>query len=116
MTTFEYLNSLIGKTVVYENTMPMLVTAVRATPYIWVDEEGTEHTSYTYSITENGWSWYTATKTNVVETLTKEQAIQYCYDNKDRYLSECGNEREFQCLITMLEEDTIGPINVYEYF
>lgn len=71
MTVFEYLNSLIGKTVEYDfggsNPLRLNVSHVKRTPWNWSDEDGVEHTAYTYAISENGWSWYTANRTNVTE-------------------------------------------------
>jgi len=63
-----HLSSLVGKTVEYEfggsNPLVLTVTGCKKTPWNWTDEEGVEHTSYTYAISEDGWSWYTVDSVN----------------------------------------------------
>lgn len=69
MTKKEFFESLVGKTVEYYfggfNPLLMNVSKVNETPWNWTDEDGVEHTSITYSISENGWSFYAVTVNNV---------------------------------------------------
>lgn len=62
---------------------------------------------------------YTINGKSITE-VSKEEAIDFCYKNKDKYISDCGDgieegTRQFDCLITILEEETISPSAIPEY-
>lgn len=54
-----------------------------------------------------------------VYTTFKEEAIDYCYKNKDKFIKDCESVskgiREFDCLISCLEEGTIKPEELADY-
>ncbi len=50
----------------------------------------------------------------IFETMTKEEAIEYCYKHENEFKSDCysvseNGERMFECLIGILEDRTIKP-------
>jgi len=48
--------------------------------------------------------------------MTKAEAIKYCYLHKDEFIRECGDGgREFDCLIEIIESDTIQPDEISDY-
>lgn len=54
------------------------------------------------------------------EKMTKEEAIKYCYKYSNEFkaeMYECGEngERQFQCLISLLENETIHPKDLLSY-
>lgn len=54
------------------------------------------------------------------ETMTTEQALEYCYEHADQFKAEmyaCGEngERQFQCLISIVESETITPSELPSY-
>lgn len=53
-------------------------------------------------------------------TMTKDEAIKYCYQHEHDYIAEmesCGENgrRQFDCLIEILESGTIQPENLPDY-
>lgn len=60
-----FVETLVGKTIRYDDLFNMTVKEVRETPWSWTDEDGDDHTSYSYAISENGWSWYIVGINNV---------------------------------------------------
>ena len=46
--------------------------------------------------------------------LTKKEALQYCYDNAKKFIDNDGQE-QFDCLITILDGDTIKPHEIPAY-
>jgi hypothetical protein len=54
------------------------------------------------------------------EKMTKEEALEYCYKHAnefkaDAYASGDNGERQFDCLIEILESGTIEPKNLPSY-
>lgn len=54
------------------------------------------------------------------DKMTKEEALDYCYKYENKYkaeMYECGEdgEREFGCLIMILDGDTIQPKDLPDY-
>lgn len=49
------------------------------------------------------------------DIMTKDEAIKYCYDHKRDYIRDGSTEREFDCLISILEENTITPSQLPYY-
>jgi hypothetical protein len=51
--------------------------------------------------------------------LTKQQALDYCYNNRDAFIKQEESVDEgieqFDCLITILEGDTIQPHEITDY-
>ncbi len=51
--------------------------------------------------------------------MTKKEAISYCYRHRDEYIRDSGGidegVRQFDCLISILENDTITPDQLTEY-
>lgn len=51
--------------------------------------------------------------------MTKEEALEYCYKHRDQYIRDADsiNEgiRQFDCLISILEDGTIKPEQLPEY-
>lgn len=52
--------------------------------------------------------------------MNKEEAIAYCYKHaneykRDVYAAGGNGEREFDCLISILEEDVITPEQLKDY-
>jgi hypothetical protein len=57
---------------------------------------------------------------NIFKTMTKEQALEYCYKHENKYKAgafEDGEDgvRQFECLIGILESGTIQPSELPEY-
>lgn len=54
---------------------------------------------------------------NEFEKMTAEQAIEYCYKHEDQFLRDCGKggQRQFDCLIAILESGTISPKELPDY-
>lgn len=53
-------------------------------------------------------------------TMTKEEALEYCYNHANQYKSDCytdgeNGEQLFECLISILEDGTIIPSQLPEY-
>ena len=51
------------------------------------------------------------------ETMTKNEAIDYCYRHRKQWLSDSDNlnEREFEWLISILEDGSILPKDLSDY-
>jgi len=53
------------------------------------------------------------------KTMTKEEAIEYCYEHQDEYVHNFDTVsegmRQFECLIAILEYDTITPAELPDY-
>ena len=54
------------------------------------------------------------------ETMTKEEAIRYCYEHENQFKSDCYADgydgvRQFDCLISILEYNTITPSELPDY-
>ena len=51
------------------------------------------------------------------EAMTTKQAIHYCNEHKDEYIKDNGSDgqRQFDCLITILECGTIKPSELPDY-
>ena len=54
------------------------------------------------------------------EKMTKEDALEYCYKHAKEFkaeMYECGEngERQFECLIEILESDIIKPKELPDY-
>ena len=48
--------------------------------------------------------------------MSVDEAVEYCYEHKNEYLEASGlGDREFDCLISILEEKTIKPEQLPEY-
>ena len=51
--------------------------------------------------------------------MTLKEAIEYCYKNQDEYIrgfdSIAEGVRQFECLITILESETIQPSELPNY-
>lgn len=51
--------------------------------------------------------------------MTKEEAVSYCYKHRDEYIKDTGSIddgiRQFDCLISILEDGTIRPDQLAEY-
>jgi len=51
--------------------------------------------------------------------MTKEEAINYCYNHRDEYIRDSENIdqgiRQFDCLIACLESGTITPEQLPDY-
>ena len=51
--------------------------------------------------------------------MNKQEAIDYCYRHKDQWISDFGcitdGARAFECLIVILEEETIKPEELPSY-
>jgi len=51
--------------------------------------------------------------------MTKEEAIAYCYENKDEYVKDFESVdegiRAFNCLISILQDELIQPNQLKEY-
>jgi len=57
---------------------------------------------------------------NIFEKMTKEEAIKYCYKHSNEFKSEMyrsgeNGERQFECLISILEDDIIQPKELPDY-
>ena len=54
-----------------------------------------------------------------ISEVSKEDALKYCYDNKDIYIRDFANldegYRSFECLISILESDTIEVTDLPSY-
>jgi hypothetical protein len=53
-------------------------------------------------------------------TMTKEEALEYCYRHKNKFIRDCydANEdgvRMFDCLIAIVRDGTIEPSELPEY-
>lgn len=53
-------------------------------------------------------------------TMTKEEALDYCYKHRDEFISDsfAGGDngvRQFDCLISILEDDVISPSELADY-
>ena len=54
------------------------------------------------------------------EKMTKSEALEYCYKNESKIeaeMYECGEngERQFECLVEILESKVIHPIDLPSY-
>ena len=54
------------------------------------------------------------------EKMTKEEALEYCYNHANEFKADmykCGEngERQFDCLIAILESGTIEPKELPDY-
>lgn len=54
------------------------------------------------------------------ETMTKEEAIKYCFKHRNEFLADCydyGVEgiRQFDCLVAILESGNIEPKDLPSY-
>lgn len=51
------------------------------------------------------------------ETMTKEEALEYCYMHRKQYIHDAveDGERLFDCLIYILEEGSIQPKDLPNY-
>lgn len=53
------------------------------------------------------------------EKMTVEEAVDYCYDHKNEFVTDSGDVddgiRQFDCLISILESGTIKPSQLPEY-
>jgi len=47
-------------------------------------------------------------------TMSKDEAIAYCYEHKKEYVNEVG-QRQFDCLIDILEGDIITAADLPDY-
>lgn len=51
--------------------------------------------------------------------MNKEEALEYCYDHRDDYIRDFDSIdegiRQFDCLISILESDTITPDQIADY-
>ena len=52
--------------------------------------------------------------------MTKKEAIEYCYKHKDVFISDCyknneNGEREFDCLVGIIESGTTLPTDLPDY-
>ena len=51
--------------------------------------------------------------------MTKEEAVDYCYEHEDEYIRGFNDIHEgieaFECLISILEYETINPSQLPEY-
>ena len=52
--------------------------------------------------------------------MTKEEALEYCYKHENEFkhdMYDCGEngERQFECLIEILEDGTIKPEELKDY-
>lgn len=51
--------------------------------------------------------------------MTKNEALEYCYKHKDQYIRDFDSIaegiRSFDCLIAIIEEDTITPDQIKDY-
>jgi hypothetical protein len=56
---------------------------------------------------------------NRFSSMTKEEAIKYCYTNKDNYIRDFDSIsqgiRQFDCLIAIIESGTINPSELPDY-
>lgn len=56
----------------------------------------------------------------IFDSMTKEEAIEYCYKHREQFVSglyavgDDGTE-QFDCLIAIIEGDTIKPSQLPEY-
>jgi hypothetical protein len=52
-------------------------------------------------------------------SMTRDEAIQYCYEHKDEYIRDFDSisegRRQFDCLIEILEHGTIQPSELPQY-
>lgn len=51
---------------------------------------------------------------NIFDTMTVDEAIDYCYKHQKQYEGDVGG-REFDCLIAIIECGTIKPSQLPEY-
>jgi len=53
------------------------------------------------------------------KNMTKEEALDYCYLHKDDYIhgfdSIYEGNRQFDCLVSILESGTISPADLPDY-
>jgi len=54
------------------------------------------------------------------ELMTKEEALEYCYKHENEYKADAyasgeNGERQFDCLIDILESETISPSELPSY-
>lgn len=53
------------------------------------------------------------------EKMTIKEAVEYCYENRDEFIIDFGSVdeglRQFDCLISILEDGTIKPSQLHEY-
>jgi hypothetical protein len=51
------------------------------------------------------------------ESMSKEQAIEYCYKHKWEYLKDIDSEDgdEFDCLVGLIEDEVIKPTDLPSY-
>ena len=54
------------------------------------------------------------------EEMTKREALEYCYKNENKfkaemYLIDEDGERQFDCLVEILESETIQPKDLPSY-
>ena len=52
--------------------------------------------------------------------MTKDEALEYCYKHEKQYKADmylCGEngERQFDCLIELIESDSIKPSEIVDY-
>ena len=57
---------------------------------------------------------------NIFTDMTKEQAIEYCYKNRNKYIAECYKNdvdgiESFECLISCLESGHAKPSELPDY-
>ena len=56
---------------------------------------------------------------NKFENMSVDEAIRYCYDNRDEYIRGFDKISEgirgFDCLIEILEHGTIKPVDLPKY-
>ena len=56
---------------------------------------------------------------NRFSSMTRDEAIQYCYQHKDDYIRDFDSVsegvRQFDCLIAILEYGTIKPTDLPQY-
>ena len=55
----------------------------------------------------------------IFETMTLSEALDYCYDHEDDFIRDFDSisegTRQFECLITILEYETIKPVDLPDY-
>jgi len=54
------------------------------------------------------------------QNMTKKEAIEYCYKHKDVFISDCyknneNGEREFDCLVGIIESGTTLLTDLPDY-
>jgi hypothetical protein len=49
--------------------------------------------------------------------MTKDEALEYCYKHEDKFVSACNEDgqRQFDCLIEILDSETIKPEQITLY-